>query len=128
MKFNFILIACISIFLLGGCAKGDLSETLGPEDNPKSDMCEPCPTALFVQNLPPGQMVYVYEIGGPLFFTFTTTDYTTLKTSTKYRFFIPGGATVHYCSCGENFGTLTIPSDNVLKTSGDPTMYSTCDF
>jgi len=131
MKIKLFLTACIAMFILGGCVKSDLSETLRASKKKGSLMvCSdiPCPTALFAQNLPPGQQVIVYRIDGTFISSFTTTDYTTLETNCTYRLYIPVGATVTYCSCGENYGVLTTPSNNLLHTSSDPTSYSTCSF
>ncbi len=139
MKFKFFVLAIATSFFFGSCTQDDLQSDL-LDQGIESELSRkkggigggvlgmPCPTALFAQNMPAGTQVEVF-LNGVFQFCFVNTYYTTLLTNSLYEFNIPSGATVTYCSCGENYGTLTGPPfDFILDTSNDSTPYTTCAF
>ncbi len=98
----------------------------------------PCATAFLSVNNPPGSTITIIHLpSGAVVSSFvvnswgTATDYVTLQTGETYRWAssisLPGQ--VHYCSCGENYGTLSHgPGASMFTTSNDGTPYSTCSF
>lgn len=139
MKFKLIAFCFLTVLLAIGCAKEEhqlheevMEVNVQTNDDAAKRLWGPifassnCSTAFYATG--GSGTVVITNSSGTVVATINVpgTAYPTLQTNQNYTVNAPLGVTVSYCSCGENYGTLS--GCTTFTTSSNPAYYSTCAF